>query len=70
MPEDNSEYLKRLAAFEQATAGLRPIATVLNSYMNSLLDAGFQRNEALELTKSLQTKLLDIALNQRGTELD
>ena len=61
---DNSDYLKRLAAFEQASAGLRPIASVLYSYMAGLTAAGFQRSEALVLVQDLQENILKIALNQ------
>jgi hypothetical protein len=66
---DNSDYLKRLAAFEQAAANLRPITSVLYSYMTGLTAAGFQRSEALVLVQNLQDMILKIALNQ-GPEIE
>ena len=63
---DKNDYLKKLAAFEQAAAELRPIAGVLSSYFNALVESGFARSEALNLTSALQSKIFDAGLNNLG----
>jgi hypothetical protein len=47
-----NEHLKAISAFEQAGANLTPFASMLATYHTSLCQAGFQRQEALELVKS------------------
>lgn len=64
MSNDNSDYLRRLAAFEQAAANFRQIASVLGSVMASLLENGFNRSEALVLVRDVQKQIFEISLNQ------
>ena len=60
---NNEDYIRRLLSFEQAAAGMRPIASMLFGYFNALVESGFNRNEALQLTINLQDKIWDISLN-------
>lgn len=55
--------IQQVAAFEQAGAHLSNFAGMLATYHQSLCSAGFQRDEALVLTKELQTILFSQAFN-------
>lgn len=55
--------IQQVAAFEQAGAHLGNFAGVLATYHQSLCSAGFQRDEALVLTKDLQAILFSQAFN-------
>lgn len=65
----DNDYLKNMAAFEQAAAGMRPVANMLYGYFTALTENGFSRNEALQLAKSLQEKVWEISL-QTGRQAD
>lgn len=60
---DNHDYFKKLSAFEQAAAEIRPIANVLATYFTALIESGFTRTEALELVNMLQSKIFDAAFD-------
>ncbi len=60
---DYSDYFKNLAAFEQAGAGLRPVASVLASYMNALVEQGLERGEAIVLVKELQDRIFEVGFS-------
>jgi len=60
---NNDDYLRRISAFEQASAGMKPIAEMLFTYFSNLVLCGFHRNEALQLCTNLQDKIWEIALN-------
>lgn len=49
----------RIAEFDQAAAELRCTAQLLGSYFHDLINAGFTRPEALDLTLALQEALQD-----------
>lgn len=55
--------LKAISAFEQAGAHLGNFATLLQTYHKSLCNAGFQRDEALELVREFQKTLFSQAFN-------
>ena len=59
----NNDYLKNIAALEQAAAEMRPVAGMLATYFNALLESGFARSEALVLVNNLQSKVFAAALN-------
>lgn len=60
---NNDDYLRRLSAFEQAGAGMKPIAEMLFTYFSALVECGFHRDEALRLSMNLQDKIWEISLN-------
>jgi hypothetical protein len=66
MSKESNDYLKLLAAMEQAAAGLRPIAHILHSYFKALYEQGFTRPEALELAKDFQSKILSQSFDMFG----
>lgn len=57
------DYMRYLHSFEQAAANMRPITAMLGSYMNSLVENGFSRSEALELVSRFQDKILTSAFD-------
>jgi hypothetical protein len=59
----DQDYAKAISAFEQAGAHLGQFAAMLQTYHKSLCEAGFQRTEALELVRELQTTLFAAAFN-------
>lgn len=61
--QENSDYFKMISAFEQAAATLRPVTSMYGSYMNALVESGFTRPEALEMTLALQQKVLEVGFN-------
>ena len=62
-------HLRTIAAFEQVGAFLNVFATFLYSYHRDLVNAGFQRNEALRLVEQLQGVIFKQSFNL-GTETD
>lgn len=46
---DKDEFLRMVAAFDQAAAQLRPLAQFLGQYRKALVEAGFSEGEAFEL---------------------
>lgn len=66
----DKDYLRSVSNFEQAGAHLGNFAGLLCTYHKSLCDAGFLRNEALELVKQLQTILFNQAMNLGKSEED
>lgn len=52
------KYLKILAAFEQAGAFMQVVASFLATYHKSLIENGFQRDEALKLVSALQREMI------------
>lgn len=70
MREMEDEYLQAISAFEQAGANLTPLAGMLAAYHASLCESGFQRSEALELVKGMQTILFTKAFNAMPTDED
>jgi hypothetical protein len=64
--EDEMNYFRNLHNFEQASANLRPITSMLSSYMESLLQNGFTRPEALRLVIRLQDRIFEMAWRDRG----
>lgn len=68
MMNDQNDYLKKLSAFEQAAAEIRPIANVLATYFTALTENGFNRVEALNLVGMLQSKIFDAAFNNMGPQ--
>jgi len=59
----DKDYAKAVSNFEQAGAHLGNFATLLFTYHKSLCESGFQRDEALELVRELQTTLFAQAFN-------
>lgn len=59
----DKDYIKAIAAYEQAGANLANFATMLFTYHKALCDSGFQRDEALVLVKELQAILFGQAFN-------
>lgn len=59
----DKDYMKAVSNFEQAGAHLGQFAALLATYHKSLCEAGFQRDEALELVRELQTTLFAQAFN-------
>lgn len=59
----DKNYAKAVSNFEQAGAHLGNFATLLQTYHKSLCEAGFQRDEALELVRELQSTLFTQAFN-------
>jgi len=59
----DKNYAKAVSNFEQAGAHLGNFATLLHTYHKSLCEAGFQRDEALELVRELQSTLFTQAFN-------
>jgi hypothetical protein len=59
----DKDYIKAISSFEQASAHLSQFAGMLSSYHKSLCSSGFQRDEALELVRELQTILFNQAFN-------
>jgi hypothetical protein len=47
-----------LSQLDQTRAGLRDLASVLAGYMTALVDAGFNRGEALQITIAWQTAIM------------
>ena len=66
----DKDYLKAISSFEQAGAHLGNFASLLFTYHKSLCDAGFQRDEALQLVKQLQTILFHQAFNSATKNQD
>lgn len=59
----DKDHIKSISAMEQAGAHFGQFAAMLASYHKSLCEAGFQRDEALELVRELQTTLFAQAFN-------
>lgn len=59
----DKDYAKAISTFEQAGAHLGQFAGMLQAYHKSLCESGFQRSEALELVRELQTTLFAQAFN-------
>jgi len=56
------KYLRILSVFEQAGAFMQIFANFLGTYHKSLVESGFQRDEALRLVKGLQTDIFHEAM--------
>lgn len=65
---EQNDYFKKISAFEQAAAEIRPIANVLATYFAALTDNGFNRTEALNLVSMLQAKIFEAAFNNMGPQ--
>lgn len=65
----DDKQLRTIAAFEQVGAFLNVFATFLYSYHKDLVNAGFQRNEALKLVEQLQSIIFKQSFNL-GIEKD
>ncbi len=61
--EDEKKHLRFLSACEQAGAGMRSVATVVSSYFLALVEAGLNREEAIQLTIEFQKYLFDLSKN-------
>jgi hypothetical protein len=59
----DKNYARAVSNFEQAGAHLGNFAVLLHTYHKSLCEAGFQRDEALELVRELQSTLFSQAFN-------
>jgi hypothetical protein len=59
----DKDYIKSISEFEQAGAHFKQFAAMLYSYHKSLCDTGFQRDEALQLVRELQTIMFSQAFN-------
>lgn len=59
----DKDYIRAVSNFDQAGAHLGNFATLLATYHKALCEAGFQRDEALELVKVMQQTLFDQAFN-------
>lgn len=59
----DKEYMRSVSDLDQAGAHLGQFATMLYTYHHSLTESGFQRTEALELVRELQTLLFQQAFN-------
>jgi len=68
--EKNKDYFKMIASLEQASAGMRSVAGLVSSYFNALLESGFKREEAFELSREYQTCIFKSAfgLHEKGEE--
>lgn len=58
MAKDHESEIVRQMRIEQANSGLREFATVLRSYHRSLVDSGFSKAEAFQLTVQYQHDML------------
>jgi hypothetical protein len=67
---DNSDYLRKLASFEQIAAGLDTVANVLKIYYDSLVKAGFSDSQAMKLTVSYQKIVVNFAIATIGDKLN
>lgn len=66
--KNNDDYFKRLSAMEQAAAAMRPIAGIIGSYFNALVENGLSRDEALILTKEYQALFFGISIQNQMLE--
>ena len=64
----DDKHLRTIAAFEQVGAFLNVFATFLYSYHKDLVNAGFQRNEALKLVEQLQSIIFKQSFNLGSTD--
>ena len=59
--EEERKNLKFLAACEQASAGMRNIATIVSSYFLALTSSGLTSEEAIQLTTEYQKFLFSLS---------
>lgn len=59
----DKDYIRAVSNFDQAGAHLGNFAMLLSTYHKALCEAGFQRDEALQLVKEMQKTLFDQAFN-------
>lgn len=59
----DKDYIRAVSNFDQAGAHLGNFAMLLSTYHKALCEAGFMRDEALELVKDMQKTLFDQAFN-------
>jgi hypothetical protein len=64
----DDDYIWNIHNFDQASANLKPVATLLSIYHKSLCEAGFDRQEAISLVKQFQFLLLKKAFDQTPPE--
>lgn len=64
----NEKQMKTLAAFEQVGAFLNIFANFLYSYHKDLVNAGFQRTEALKLVRQLQATIFKESFNNSASQ--
>jgi len=64
----DDKHLRTIAVFEQVGAFLNVFATFLYSYHKDLVNAGFQRNEALKLVEQLQSIIFKQSFNLGSTD--
>lgn len=59
--EEERNNLKFLAACEQASAGMRNVATIVSSYFLALTSAGLTSEESIRLTIEYQNFLFSLS---------
>lgn len=67
---NNDDYLKKFSAMEQAATGMRPVATLMSTYFNALIENGMTRPEALVLTKAYQKIFINFSIQKNLQEED
>lgn len=67
---NKDDYLKRLAAMEQSITAIRPIACLMSTYFNALVESGMTRQESLALTKKYQEFFFDVVFKKMPNEND
>lgn len=65
---DNQKFnhIKLIQQFEQASAVLEPFANFISVFFRSLIDNGFERSEALDLSEKLMFILWEQAFKHNN----
>jgi hypothetical protein len=61
---NNPSHIKLIQSFEQASAILEPFGNFISVYFKSLIENGFERQEALKLVEKFQTVIWEQAFKQ------
>lgn len=67
---NNDDYLRKFSAMEQAATGMRPVATLMTTYFNALIENGMTRPEALDLTKAYQKIFIRFSMDKNFRDKD
>ena len=67
---NQDDYYRKFSSMEQAATGMRPVATLMSTYFNALIENGLTRPEALKLTESYQNLFLRASFKKMFKESD
>ena len=67
---NNDDYMRKFSAMEQAATAMRPVATLMTTYFNALIDNGLTRPEALILTKAYQKIFINYSMRNNPQDKD